>query len=255
MPSDARDFVLANTVPAASPLIPEIKLHLATEVTPLWQATEAALERHQLPPPYWAFAWAGGQALARHLLDHPELVAGRRVLDFGADEAAAILFYGATLQHAQRLGKLEKLERAEGFDLGLRVIIGKRQAIVSSNDRDADHSRDLIGRAIEMAKTVPEDPFCGLADPTDLARKFPALDLEDPVEPSPAILAERAGAAEDAANAIKGVTNSEGAQASWSRSVMALVASNGFAGRYGGTNHSIVVSVLAGAAAYFGRRF
>ncbi|HZL60466.1 MAG TPA: metallopeptidase TldD-related protein [Stellaceae bacterium] len=164
----------------------------------------------------------------------------------GADEADAILFDGASLQHAQRLGKLEKLERAEGFDLGLRVIIGKRQAIVSSNDRDADHSRDLIGRAIEMAKTVPEDPFCGLADPTDLARKFPALDLEDPVEPSPAILAERAGAAEDAANAIKGVTNSEGAQASWSRSVMALVASNGFAGRYGGTNHSIVVSVLAG---------
>src|SRR5665213_1750866 len=84
MPSDARDFVLANTVLAASPLVPEIKLHLAAEVTPLWQATEAALERHQLPPPYWAFAWAGGQALARHLLDHPELVAGRRVLDFGA---------------------------------------------------------------------------------------------------------------------------------------------------------------------------
>src|SRR5665213_2364850 len=63
MPSDARDFVLANTVLAASPLVPEIKLHLAAEVTPLWQATEAALERHQLPPPYWAFAWAGGLAL------------------------------------------------------------------------------------------------------------------------------------------------------------------------------------------------
>src|SRR5665213_2091332 len=84
MPSDARDFVLANTVLAASPLVPEIKLHLAAEVTPLWQATEAALERHQLPPPYWAFAWAGGQALARHLLDNPVLVAGKRVLDFGA---------------------------------------------------------------------------------------------------------------------------------------------------------------------------
>ena len=64
--------------------MPEIRLHLATEVTPLWHATEATLEKSQLPPPYWAFAWPGGQALARHLLDHPELVAGKSVLDIGA---------------------------------------------------------------------------------------------------------------------------------------------------------------------------
>ena len=79
-----RDFIRANTVLAAPPLVPEIKLHLASEVTPLWQATEATLEKSQLPPPYWAFAWAGGQALARHLLDHAPLVAGKSVLDFGA---------------------------------------------------------------------------------------------------------------------------------------------------------------------------
>ncbi|MGH6976314.1 MAG: class I SAM-dependent methyltransferase [Stellaceae bacterium] len=78
------DFVRANTAVATPPLVPEIRLHLATEVTSLWQATEAALQQAQLPPPYWAFAWAGGQALARHLLDHPALVAGRHVLDFGA---------------------------------------------------------------------------------------------------------------------------------------------------------------------------
>ena len=77
-------FVRANTAVAAAPLVPEIRLHLATEITPLWHATEASLARDQLPPPYWAFAWAGGQALARHILDHPELVRGRRVLDFGA---------------------------------------------------------------------------------------------------------------------------------------------------------------------------
>lgn len=77
-------FVLAQTVIAAPPLVPEIRLHLATEVTPLWEATEATLARHHLPPPYWAFAWAGGQALARLVLDRPELVAGRRTLDFGA---------------------------------------------------------------------------------------------------------------------------------------------------------------------------
>jgi predicted nicotinamide N-methyase len=78
------DFIRANTVLASPPLVPEIRLHLATEITPLWQATEASLAQSQLPPPYWAFAWAGGQALARHVLDHPELVRGRRVLDFGA---------------------------------------------------------------------------------------------------------------------------------------------------------------------------
>ncbi len=77
-------FVRRETVIASPPLVPEIRLHLASEVVPLWQATEADLERQGLPPPYWAFAWPGGQALARHLLDHPELVRGARVLDFAA---------------------------------------------------------------------------------------------------------------------------------------------------------------------------
>lgn len=85
MSSDAAaDFIRANTAIAAPPLVPEIELHLASEVTPLWQATEATLRREQLPPPYWAFAWAGGQALARYLLDHPEVVRGGDVLDLGA---------------------------------------------------------------------------------------------------------------------------------------------------------------------------
>jgi predicted nicotinamide N-methyase len=84
MRPDPAAFVRAHTVPAAPPLVPEIRLHLATEVTPLWQATEATLAATGLPPPYWAFAWAGGQALARHVLDHRELVRGRRVLDVGA---------------------------------------------------------------------------------------------------------------------------------------------------------------------------
>lgn len=84
MSSREAAFVRANTVIATPPLVPEIRLHLATEITPLWQATEALLAREQLPPPYWAFAWAGGQALARHVLDHPALVRGKRVLDIGA---------------------------------------------------------------------------------------------------------------------------------------------------------------------------
>jgi predicted nicotinamide N-methyase len=77
-------FVRANTGIAVPPLVPEISLYLASEITPLWHATEESLAQDQLPPPYWAFAWAGGQALARHLLDHPELARGRRALDFGS---------------------------------------------------------------------------------------------------------------------------------------------------------------------------
>ena len=78
------DFIKTNAALMAPPLVPEIKLHLATEVVPLWRATEEELTKIGVPPPYWAFAWAGGQALARHVLDHPQLVAGKRVLDIGA---------------------------------------------------------------------------------------------------------------------------------------------------------------------------
>jgi predicted nicotinamide N-methyase len=81
---DPAIFVERNTAIAAPPLVPEIRLRLATEITPIWQATEETLACSDLPPPYWAFAWAGGQAVARYLLDHPEVVAGRPVLDFGA---------------------------------------------------------------------------------------------------------------------------------------------------------------------------
>jgi predicted nicotinamide N-methyase len=77
-------FVRRNTVIAAPPLVPEIRLHLASEITPIWQATEESLARSAVPPPFWAFAWAGGQALARYVLDRPAEVAGRFVLDFGA---------------------------------------------------------------------------------------------------------------------------------------------------------------------------
>ena len=81
---DPKAFVLANTAIASPPLVPEIPLHLATEVTPIWHATAKTLEHHEVPPPFWAFAWAGGQALARYILDHPETVAGKDVLDLAS---------------------------------------------------------------------------------------------------------------------------------------------------------------------------
>lgn len=82
--TDPADFVRANTTPTLPPLVPEIRLHLASEVLPLWKKTEEELAEMGVPPPYWAFAWAGGQALARYILDHPGLVAGKRVLDIGS---------------------------------------------------------------------------------------------------------------------------------------------------------------------------
>jgi predicted nicotinamide N-methyase len=91
-------FVRANTVVQTTPLVPEIRLHLAHELVPLWEASEVELEERGVPPPYWAFAWAGGQALARYLLDHPETVRGKQVLAFAAGcgiEAIAASFAGA----------------------------------------------------------------------------------------------------------------------------------------------------------------
>ncbi len=90
-PSEIASFIAAQTRPGPASLVPEIRLHLATEVTPLWQATEATLAQNGLPPPYWAFAWPGGQALARHLLDHSTIARGGRVLDFAAGGGIAAI--------------------------------------------------------------------------------------------------------------------------------------------------------------------
>ena len=148
----------------------------------------------------------------------------------GADAADAVLFEGVSLSHARRLGKTETLERSESQDLGLRVLVGKRQAIVSSSDRSPKMLAELVERTLAMARAVPEDPYCGLADPDEITGEWPRLDMLDPDEPSAETLIERARAAEDAAMAVEGITNSEGAEAGWGRSRVALVASNGFAG-------------------------
>jgi predicted nicotinamide N-methyase len=97
---DLKAFIQTNTELLAPPLVPEIKLHLASEIFPLWHASEEELAKRDLPPPFWAFAWAGGQALARYILDHPEVVAGKRVLDFacgGGIQGIAAARAGAAL--------------------------------------------------------------------------------------------------------------------------------------------------------------
>jgi PmbA protein len=164
----------------------------------------------------------------------------------GADAADAVAVVGTSLSHTRRLGKTEKLERSEHQDLGLRVLIGKQQAIVSSSDRAPATLDELVERAVAMAKAIPEDPFCGLADPDQITTSWPMLDMLDPAEPSAEDLIERARAAEETALATPGITNSEGADAGWGRSRVALAASNGFAGSYAGSSHGVSTSVIAG---------
>ena len=93
------EIIRTHTVTGRAPLVPELTVHLATHITPLWEATENLLRETDMPPPFWAFTWPGGQALARYILDHPEVVAGRRVLDFGAGngiQAIAAMRSGAS---------------------------------------------------------------------------------------------------------------------------------------------------------------
>lgn len=166
----------------------------------------------------------------------------------GADAADALIANALSLSHAQRMGQIERLERSESQDLGLRVIIGRKQAVVSGNDWKKDSLAELVERAVAMARAVPDDPYCGLAGPDELfSGPIPDLDLFDPEEPSPETLIERAKAAEGAALALEGITNSEGAEASWGYWDVTLAASNGFSGSYRNSRSSLSVSVLAGS--------
>ena len=163
----------------------------------------------------------------------------------GADAADAVLTGGASLSVQRRLGKTEHVERAEARDLGLRVFIGQRIASVSATTVDPAAFTELAERAVAMARVVPEDPFTFLADPTP-PDDASSLDLDDPYEPTAATLVDRAAAAEDAARAMPGITNSEGAEAGYGRMVGTLVTSAGFAGQSVRTSHSISATALAG---------
>jgi PmbA protein len=165
----------------------------------------------------------------------------------GADAGDAVHIESRSLSVGQRLGAPESLERSESADVGLRVFVGKRQAIVSSSDISADALDELATRAVAMAGAVPEDPYCGLADPDQLAVDIPTLDMCDPEEPEPETLIDWADRAEDAARAVDGVTNSEGAEAGWGQARVSVIASNGFSQSYAGSHYSLSAAVLAGS--------
>ena len=172
-----------------------------------------------------------------------DLVARARAA--GADQADVVLVSGPSLSVQRRLGRTEQLERSEARDLGLRVFVGNRSAIVSSTTVDPAGFALLAERAIDMARIVPEDPFAGLAaearQPDDVA-----LETDDGQEPDAAALIARASVAEEAALAVPGITNSEGAEAGYSRAGIMLATSAGFTGRYSRTNHSVSATALAG---------
>ena len=163
----------------------------------------------------------------------------------GADAADAVAVRGVAQSIEIRDGNVEESERSEGDDVGLRVLVGRRQAVVSSNDRAAD-AKTLAERAVAMARVAPEDEFAGLADPALLAKSFPDLDLLDPNMPGVDELERRARAAEQAGLAVKGISKSGGASASVGIGGMVLVTSTGFCGSYLRSSHGVSMTAIAG---------
>jgi len=168
----------------------------------------------------------------------------KAALSGGADAADAVVARSLSLGVEVRDGAVEASESAEGDDLGLRVLVGKRQAVVSTNDFAGD-MRALAERAVAMARAAPEDKFAGLADEDLLAREFPDLDLIDRALPDVKQLEAMARAAEQAGLGVKGV-KSDGTSASVGIGGMVLVTSHGFCGAYLGSNHGLAMTAIAG---------
>jgi PmbA protein len=173
-------------------------------------------------------------------------------LKAGADSADAMAMQGSSISVDIRGGKLERAERSEGVDIGLRVLIGRRQACVSASDLSDRVIGELAERAVAMAREAPEDPHAGLADPALLAQGWDvsALELEDPApEPAPAALMEDARRAEAAALAHAGISQVDQASAGYGRRDFHLAGSNGFSGGYGRSSRSVSCVAITGTGA------
>jgi predicted nicotinamide N-methyase len=142
-PGAARRFIAANTRPLSPPLVPEIRLYLAEESLPIWQKTEEELGEMNVPPPYWAFAWAGGQALARYLLDNPALVAGKSVIDLGSGS-------GLTAIAAKRAGAASVL----AADIDALALASVHLNAALNDVEVATTSEDLLAHAPAAADVV-----------------------------------------------------------------------------------------------------
>ena len=167
----------------------------------------------------------------------------------GADHADALAVEGQSVSVDVLKGALEHAERSEGTDIGLRVFIGKRTAVVSSSDTRTDTITQMAERAVAMAKEAPEDPWSGLAESGEFATSFDvaSLELEDPSdEPTPKALEEDARQAEAAAQAVQGVSQVQSSSAGYGRHSIHLATSNGFAGGYARTNRGISCVAITG---------
>ncbi|HHL22731.1 MAG TPA: TldD/PmbA family protein, partial [Aliiroseovarius sp.] len=170
----------------------------------------------------------------------------------GADAADVLVAEGTSLEVDVLRGALEHTGREEATEFGLRVLLGKRQAVVSASDRSAENIRRMAERAVAMAREAPEDPWIGLAEPGQLAQGWDldALELADPAaEPAPAALEDAALRAEAAALAVEGVTQVQAASASYGRDRIFLAASNGFSGHYARTSSSVYAVAISGEGA------
>ena len=171
----------------------------------------------------------------------------RGALKAGADAAEAVVGERQSLSVSVRLGELEEVEREEARDLGLRVFIGRRQATVSGSDISPEARGKLLDRVMNMARLAPEDPYAGLAPQDRLAHgPFKDLDLYDPTEPTPEHLEAQGLEAEDAARAVKGVTNSDGGTGAWSTARYFMVTSGGFVGKHQASSFAVYASAIAG---------
>ena len=164
----------------------------------------------------------------------------------GADTADAVAVRSVSVSVEVRDRAVEESERSESDDLGLRVFVGRKQAVVSTNDIAGATPSVLAERAVAMARVAPDDPYAGLADADRLAHRFPDLDLVDNDIPAVAHLEQLAREAEQAGLAVKGVTKSGGASASAGIGGMVLVTSHGFSGAYLGSRHGLSMMAIAG---------
>ena len=178
-------------------------------------------------------------------LTHALIEAARKA---GADAADAVAISDDSLSIEVLNGALEHADRSEGTEIGLRVILGRRQASVSASDTRPGMIATLAERAVAMARIAPEDPWCGLADPEELAQDTgaEALDLIDATQPDPQALERQALEAEAAARDVAGVAQVQSAGAGWSSRRMHLAATNGFSGGYGRTGWSVSAVAISG---------
>lgn len=172
--AEAAAFVAASTALAAPPLVPELRLHLAGELTPLWQATEAALDRQGVPPPYWAFAWPGSQALARYILDGGVDVRGRRVLDFAAGSglaAIACALRGAEVEAAE-IDPFARAAIAANAALNGATLAIAPDDVVGAACRwevvlagDVFYEKPMTARILPWLRALARDALVLVADP------------------------------------------------------------------------------------------